>query len=156
MKIGRPYYIIPFDDNTAMVVATSDSHHHIVDLEVRTCTCLEFQDLGIPCQHACATCTEYHCDPEMYVEASYSLIAYCNTYNRPFSPFTTRDLTTMEDCKAPVITATRGRPPKKQKRKGEGQGQGKRAYKCSYCHSTKHNQRSCRRGGQQTVGGTRD
>ena len=49
METGRRYYIIPSDDNTAMVVAASDNHHQIVDLEAHTCTCLEFQNLSIPC-----------------------------------------------------------------------------------------------------------
>lgn len=98
--IGRNY--IPSDDDQGMVISGKDGHHRIVNLALKTCTCLEFQDQGIPCRHACAMCTEYYHDAEQSVDMTvYSLQTYRETYERSLAPFLSEELSSDDDSGAP-------------------------------------------------------
>ena len=154
---SRAYYVVPSDNNRAMVVALKDGHHCIVDLDAMKCTCLEFQDRQIPCRHACAVCMHYHRNAEDYINTTaYSVDTYRSTYERPMPPFTSEHLSSDDNCEAPLQLTLRGRPPTKRKRKD--QQQRTRQNQCSYCQSTEHNRRTCRQAGGTggTIGGSRN
>ena len=154
---SRAYYVIPSDNNQAMVIASKDGHQRIVNLIDKTCTCLDFQDRGIPCRHACAVCTQYCRNAEDYIDSTiYSVSTYRSTYERPLPPFLSDNLSTDDNCKAPNQLTLRGRPPTKRKRRDEQHRT--RINKCSYCHSSEHNRRTCRQasGMGGTIGGSRD
>ena len=132
MAKSRAFYIVPSDDNQAMVVALRDGHQRIVNLAERTCPCLEFQDRRTPCEHACAVCTQYHLQcRRLYRKYSttYSIATYPSTYKGPLPPFMSDNLSTNSDCEAPNQPVLRGRPPTKRKRRDEQQQT--RTNKCS-------------------------
>ena len=46
----------------------SPNYQDVVDLERRTCSCRNFQDIGIPCEHACAAIDSAGLDCNDYIE----------------------------------------------------------------------------------------
>ena len=62
---------------------------HIVKLNQRTCTCLEWQHNGKPCQHALAFVTrEREVDLEQFVHEYYSVNRFRAAYGREIEPLT--------------------------------------------------------------------
>ena len=149
---SRQFYAVPSDGIKAMVISAQNTYHYIVDLDKKTCTCLEFQDQNLPCKHACTACREYHLDAESYVGEAYTLEVYRKTYERSFIPFLYQDLSSTIVCKAPLSIPLRGRPPKKRRSKDEAQRT--QTHKCSLCGSKEHNRRTCRQPNVQGGTGT--
>ncbi|XP_026377593.1 uncharacterized protein LOC113271884 [Papaver somniferum] len=53
---------------------------YIVDLTLRTCSCLQFQSVGIPCIHACSSIMRMGLDLADYCHDWYSMDNYRRTY----------------------------------------------------------------------------
>ncbi|XP_077248303.1 uncharacterized protein LOC143887942 [Tasmannia lanceolata] len=58
----------------------SKHHQDSVDLQARTCICGEFQNLGIPCDHAMAAIGSKDLDPYDFTSACYYTETLCKTY----------------------------------------------------------------------------
>ena len=90
----------------------------------KKCSCSEFQDLKLPCQHAIATISRAYyligiCVSEIYLKETYK-----NTYMALFHPINTRNLEKYKDCR-----------PCSLRRRNKcsvcgGEGHTKRSYKC--------------------------
>lgn len=161
---GRRHMVVGSDTHIAMVVAPQSRETHTVNLKLRQCTCLSFQDFEIPCRHAIAMACEYRLEPEDYVSDVYRLHTYRSTYQQTVTPIQARtdELSSDSDCGAPFLKRSRGRPRKRRCRRGErarggngAEGEGGAAgqqqvqHSCSYCGSMDHNRRTCRDGGRR-------
>ena len=51
-----------------------------VDLEAKTCTCHDFQDYEMPCDHAVALCMKQEREPEDFVSPIFTVAEYKATY----------------------------------------------------------------------------
>jgi hypothetical protein len=107
-----------------MVYQTSALSQHIVSLRARTCSCLQFQDLLIPCRHAIAAIRDFNCDIDDYISELYFTSSYKETYKMATAPIRWDDLIPNKggDCEPPQWkdeedTEKRGRPAKKRKLK---------------------------------------
>lgn len=90
----------------------------------KKCSCSEFQDLKLPCQHAIAAISRAYyligiCVSEIYLKETYK-----NTYMALFHPINTRNLEKYKDCR-----------PCSLRRRNKcsvcgGEGHTKRSYKC--------------------------
>ena len=118
-----------------------------MDLTKKICTCLEFQELEIPCRHAVAVCRESGLEPEMFVSKIYSVKEYRETYRLAMHPVDQK-AATQAACYAPRHVPQHGRPPKRRLRRKNKNTQ---ARHCSYCGSNAHNRRRCDRSGPADV-----
>lgn len=143
---GAPTYV-------AGVWRSTGGKTHTVRLRERKCTCLDFQDLRIPCRHALATCREFKIDGEVYIDDLYSQQSYRNTYCPGADTgcpvfMHPLDLDHLEPdlsrpCLPPPIHRTVGRPQEKRRERGRRDGHLKRVYKCTVCGSLNHRASNC-------------
>ena len=106
---SRRYTTSSSTGTEAMVtVYHTEGTQHIVCLksEERQCTCLELQDLRLPCRHCIAICKEHNLEPENYVDEIYSVNAYRQTYNPQDAMHCVRmeEIKADPNCKAPLIS----------------------------------------------------
>ncbi|KAG2019078.1 hypothetical protein GB937_005369 [Aspergillus fischeri] len=91
-----------------------------VDLDARTCSCLDWQDLQLPCRHALAAIATTSRPINDFVPPAYHISTYKQIYTGVTMPLELRDLDNFGQCRAPA-TKRRGRPsmnPSKQKDAG--------------------------------------
>jgi len=68
---------------------SSRAKRHIIKLHQRTCTCLEWQHTGKPCQHVLAYATRQRgVDLEQFVHDYYSVNRFMAAYGREIEPMT--------------------------------------------------------------------
>jgi hypothetical protein len=68
---------------------SNKNERHIVKLNQRTCTCLEWQHTGKPCQHVLAFVTRQRgVDLEQFVHEYYSVNKFKSAYSREIEPLT--------------------------------------------------------------------
>ena len=134
------YTAVNSSSNVVMVQAPNGDSH-IVKLNEGTCTCLEFQDRKLPCQHAIRACQEFNLEPEAYVAEMYEIDTYRSTYETFMPPICMEDLCRSSDCLAPPICRRSGR--QKKKRQEKKRKKNSRMVRCSLCRSTDHNRRNC-------------
>ena len=68
------------------IVTTGTGSHHIVDLEAKTCTCHDFQDYEMPCDHAVALCMKQEREPEDFISPIFTIAEYKATYQSFLHP----------------------------------------------------------------------
>lgn len=126
------------------VVEAPSGGQHIVEMDARTCTCLEFQDRKLPCKHAIAVCKEHNLEPEDYVSIIYSVEEYRSTYQGALPPVM-MDVPLSDTCLAPFLgQKKKGRNKKKRIRREELVRKAiKKVVRCSLCKSPHHNKRTC-------------
>jgi SWIM zinc finger len=119
-----------------------NGNSYIVDLKERDCSCGEFQEYLIPCQHAIAACIWEGEDPYSYTHHWYSIENYQLTYSWHIHPIREEDLVEENsECGAPELAKQRGWPKKTRLRRRE---KGGCSHICSHCGQAGHNWRSCR------------
>ena len=123
------------------IVTTGTGSHHIVDLEAKTCTCHDFQDYEMQCDHAVALCMKQEREPEDFVSPIFTIAEYKATYQSFLQPIDLNVLAAA-DVKPPEFVVQAGRPkirPERRKRFDLS----KQRMRCSICKSRKHNRRTC-------------
>ncbi|KAF4237542.1 hypothetical protein CNMCM6805_006873 [Aspergillus fumigatiaffinis] len=109
----------------------------VVDLNARTCSCLDWQDLQLPCRHALAAIATTSRPINDFVPPAYHTSTYKQIYTGVTMPLELRDLDNFGQCSAPA-TKRRGRPssnPSKQKDAGA-------QTHCSVCRQPGHSGQS--------------
>lgn len=139
---SRRYRTAPADDFIAQVFLPSGPSE-IVKWQESKCTCLEFQDRGFPCRHAMAMSRDARLSSYDKISLYYRLETYRATYLVALHPIQAEGLSSSDDCAAPVLVATKGRPRKQRIRHDRPST---RTYHCSQCGSPNHTRRSCRPG----------
>lgn len=137
----------------------------LVDLYHRTCTCLRFQDTGIPCGHAIACIFRVGHTLNTYLSDKLLVSTSVATYQDPIPPF---DKSTLVDdvhelCNPPFTRVPKGRPQKERIRpedtrvsrglrqenlmagSSELENRRTRIQRCGTCGETEHNAKTCRR-----------
>lgn len=117
-----------------------------VDLFTRTCDCLNFQFLRVPCSHALSAIKELNRNPVTYISDFYSAQNHVESYNYTVSPAHISSSTPLNQLLPPKFTKKIGRPKKRRvKSAGEFSRQSKRKYSCKICSGIGHNKRKCPR-----------
>ena len=62
------------------------SNKHTVNLQNKSCTCREWDLLGIPCQHALAAINNNNESPEHYISHWYTKSTYMKAYSHSIQP----------------------------------------------------------------------
>jgi hypothetical protein len=140
---GRNKVLMATGSNTkSHVTQIPDRQIFLVDLTASTCSCIRYQDTGIPCGHAVATI--YHLKaraPIDYMPETLSRGNWVETYKADMAPFdyecfnrlTKLDPNSLhpevedvgenenelQPCKPPLTKIPRGRPAKKRVQKGD-------------------------------------
>ena len=123
------------------IVTTGTGSHHIVDLEAKTCTCHDFQDYEMPCDHAVALCMKQEREPEDFVSPIFTIAEYKATYQSFLHPIDLNVLAAA-DVKPPEFVVQAGRPKIRRERRKRFD-LSKQRMRCSICKSFKHNRRTC-------------
>ena len=162
-RLARTGYTVRQNsEHTATVVSTQRGdvapRERFVDLNTRSCSCLFWQQRGIPCRHAIVFAQrkqgyDWSADSASWYESAfwpvYRTSNVGNTYN--FEPI---HLPPMENLVLdgrtlpPPVVTQRGAPRKRRFRSaGGGQGgragKAKKARHCAICGSEAHNKRTC-------------
>jgi hypothetical protein len=112
------YRTICSNKHTALVFASSQlpkSQQYTVDLAAKSCSCMDFQNLHIPCRHAIAAIRELKYAVNDFIHEAYFITSYKATYKASFTPINIENLSDDSDCGACDIKTRRGRIPKKRK-----------------------------------------
>ena len=137
------YVVYPSNNRQASIQATT-GFIRIVDLQERTCSCGDFQELLLPCRHAQQLCREICEGPrkerEYYVSECYTLDEYRETYQDSIPPIEPNIVEEDPTCKAPPRQKTAGRPKKQRIRH---KVRPTKALHCSTCGRDGHNRRTC-------------
>jgi hypothetical protein len=112
---------------------------YVVDLNARTCSCLDWQDLQLPCRHALAAIAITSRPINDFVPPAYHISTYKQIYTGVTMPLELRDLDNFDQCNAPAAKR-RGRPsenPSTQRSKDASA-----QTHCSVCKQPGHSGRS--------------
>ncbi|XP_077242697.1 uncharacterized protein LOC143883233 [Tasmannia lanceolata] len=124
----------------------SRDHHDVVNLLQQTCTCREFQTLGLPCGHAMAAIAITDFDEYDYCHKWFRIEMYRETYCEVLHP--TVDRTQWELPPEPlqtVLPPIAKRPPGRPRtRRSDRELQSGVHRKCTICGKLSHNKRTCR------------
>ncbi|XP_077251997.1 uncharacterized protein LOC143891282 [Tasmannia lanceolata] len=124
----------------------SRDHHDVVNLLQQTCTCHEFQTLGLPCGHAMAAIAITDFDEYDYCHKWFRIEMYRETYCEVLHP--TVDRTHWELPPEPlqtVLPPIAKRPPGRPRtRRSDRELQSGVHRKCTICGKLGHNKRTCR------------
>ncbi|XP_077215628.1 uncharacterized protein LOC143850247 [Tasmannia lanceolata] len=124
----------------------SRDHHDVVDLLQQTCTCREFQMLGLLCEHAMAAIAITDFDEYDYCHKWFRIEMYRETYSEVLHP--TVDHTQWEVPPEPlniVLPPIAKRPPGRPRtRRSDRELQSGVHRKCTICGKLGHNKRTCR------------
>ncbi|XP_020249432.1 uncharacterized protein LOC109826822 [Asparagus officinalis] len=116
-----------------------------VNLNERTCTCREWQVVGLPCKHAATVIRQNMDTLYSYISHYFSVETYRKCYSFPIYPIPDDDKPCIDDenmvIRPPTTSILRGRP--RTKRIPSGLNPGKEL-KCSRCQQYGHNRRTCR------------
>ncbi|KAL3522552.1 hypothetical protein ACH5RR_015386 [Cinchona calisaya] len=99
---------------------TEFGHNYVVNLVARTCSCREWDMIGIPCVHACAALVNSDKEAADYVHLYYSVHYYKLAYKHMIMPIPFKEdwvETGEEPTEPPEIRRRLGRP-RKVRRKG--------------------------------------
>ena len=140
---GSQLQAYPLTDTVFVVYCNNNrTITKIVNLESKTCDCLQYQELGFPCVHACSAIlyskkkVEDYCIPLRTVEA------LRNLYEHYTLPINLEELE-KDEMLPPVIPPRIGRPPKLRIRSRiEGINAGD-MITCNQCGQRGHNRRTC-------------
>lgn len=155
MKHVGEYLVRPCKDDIVFVKHTSHgSRTRKVDLAQKYCSCLLFNQHGLPCRHIVAA---LHWKKAMgsaytFFDPCYRVASYANIFQNKWLEFPLHeDLDRDENLLPPkkmistkiLSTTENGSVPKKRKRSNT---KDVRTYKCSICNSLDHNRRTCSSG----------
>ncbi|XP_020258520.1 uncharacterized protein LOC109834917 [Asparagus officinalis] len=116
-----------------------------VDLNERTCTCREWQVVGLPCKHAATAIRQNNDILYSYISHYFSVETYRKCYSFPIYPIPDDDKPHVDDenmvIRPPTTSILRGRP--RTKRVPSGLNPHKEL-KCSRFQQYGHNRRTCR------------
>ncbi|KAL0876315.1 hypothetical protein Bca101_026020 [Brassica carinata] len=153
LEDARAYAVMPLSAFEFEVTLKTTGFGSSVNLETRSCTCLEFQKVGIPCRHAIAAAmfwdlqhSEFVAD--FYLKKTWNETTKGVTLPVPdpqdvFIPPEVSDLVMLP----PKTKRPPGRPPTKRKRSAGEIPEGPKKKKqntCSRCHTSGHNKKSCK------------
>jgi hypothetical protein len=154
---ARRYRVLPAD--SAKFEILSGDSANVVNLDRRTCTCCQWQKLGLPCTHACAAILYRRESVEQYTEEVFTSRSYRETYSMVIQPLSdSRSIGVVsppsafvyagsDPAEEPILPPSTRRPPgrpKKKRKKTEELGEEKRIFKCSRCSNVGHSRRTCR------------
>jgi hypothetical protein len=154
-------------------VVQLDGRIHVVNLDDKTCSCLVFQENGIPCGHAMTLILATGAQITPYLPEDLSAVIWAQMYEDTLPPVSINDLDTDAEalsllCDPPVTRVPRGRPKKERVRRQDARNpRGRRDIRdhggmlplgavvaavpnmvhsrCSTCGEAGHNARRCRR-----------
>ena len=134
-------YTVTYAGQNIFQVDTPRRHRQEVNLSLRTCSCLNFEDYQSPCSHAIACCLLSDKDPTSFFHSGYTLQAFRDTYKTLILPIIKiHNLKPNNQVKPPQIAKLRGRPRTKRIRKTRFW---KISRQCTTCYHTGHNSRTC-------------
>ncbi|XP_042478455.1 uncharacterized protein LOC122059620 isoform X2 [Macadamia integrifolia] len=128
---------------------------YVVDLHNRSCTCREWDMIGLPCEHACAALRSINADVYQYVEAFYLKETQQAIYSEQMHPVPIHEIpvgattdgnsdegsSTGLGLRPPSVRRLPGRPKGKQVKPDHGD---KRPLHCAHCKEVGHNRRKCK------------
>ena len=123
----------------------SPAFQDVVDLDKRTCSCRTFQDIGIPCEHACVAIDAAGLDCHDFIEKWWLTETYKETYAKPIMPTLDRSQWDKSGPPTPYILPPeykRG-PGRPEERRRENMPARKRKMTCTNCTMVGHNRRKC-------------
>lgn len=142
-RFGRTQYSHRRSNESVFEVTNiSTERNRIVDIQLRTCSCKEWQQFGIPCRHAAHCLLYMRKDLRRYVEEAYRLSSYAATYAGDILPIPPYE--DWPDYAGRIIL-----PPVPRKKVGRPRiermeaGKGGRSVRCKRCAQAGHNIRTC-------------
>ncbi|KAL0696438.1 hypothetical protein Bca4012_063618 [Brassica carinata] len=150
---SRAYAVLPLFSWEFEVTVKTTGYGRTVNLDKRTCSCLEFQKIGIPCRHAIAATQFRDLQHSEFVGDIYLKATWDKTTKGVTLPVPDpKDVFILPEVSELVMFPPKtkrppGRPPTKRKRGAGEISEGpkkKKANKCSRCLTTGQNKKSCK------------
>lgn len=114
-----------------------------VDLMKHTCTCIEFQEMGVPCVHACCAIAR-ECDGRVtdFIIPQQLLVSAENMYQSSVVEVTLNDIDE-EGVRPLILEGGQGRR-RNRRIPSAGEVIGPKKYKCSFCKREGHTRAKCK------------
>ena len=95
------YCTICSNKHTALIFmnSQSNSQQYTVNLATKSCSCMEFQNIHISCQHAIAVIRELKYAVNDFIHEAYFIISYKAIYKASFTFIDIESLSDDSDCK---------------------------------------------------------
>ena len=142
---ARGFSVFPSSEFLFLIRAGSSSDQ-IVNINIRTCSCLQFQQLKFPCAHASAAIFYSKQNIYDFVANEYANETLRQLYSIAVDPVLVNNLI-IQPILPPIVRRQSGRPKKVRIRsRNEGLDSN---ITCSLCQQSGHNKRTCTRRSSQ-------
>lgn len=145
---GRLLHAVPHNISSGLVTNGPghdwEVHYNFEDARQQgKCCCGQFQELLIPCQHACALALVSQVSAASLIHPLYSVDSYCMSYDYSYPAISCEGLE-LANLEAPILRRPRGRPKVRRLVAGQSMNTLVKPYTCKNCKQAGHNRRSCR------------
>ncbi|KAM3374531.1 hypothetical protein P3S68_013245 [Capsicum galapagoense] len=125
-----------------------DEMTHVVNIEIRECTCLEWKQSGLPCCHAVAVFNYIGRCVYDYCSSYFTVESYCSTYSTCVNPIPGIGTPVEEDVESDTADVLPPCPPEspieEKPEETKTADPEKRTVTCSRCKEPGHNKASCK------------
>lgn len=142
------------DSSSVVEVQENNGDTFEVALDMKSCSCREWEMTGIPCRHACCAVTATNANIYDYVEKCYMKETQERIYSSSMHSLPIHDMPTLSDPNSlsillhpPPGVGVDKRPPGRPRKKQQinpPQLPDKRKLHCSRCHKAGHNKSTCK------------
>ena len=145
---ARFYEFEQWDSFEFMVRKDDNSPSFNVNLELKKCTCRQFQEYLFPCVHASAVINERRLQYQDYCHPSYLVTSLQAAYRERIRPMELNDLQVDATALPPRYSRRAGRPRIRRIRSSSESFTTSAPVQCTNCEGLGHNSRTCRQAPQ--------
>ncbi|KAH6594105.1 hypothetical protein BASA61_004094 [Batrachochytrium salamandrivorans] len=131
-------------DHLFKVTSLTSGYTRMVNLETKTCSCMEFQEMQFPCAHAALAISTNRQPVNQFVDRSYLLSSLQSAYSQQIVFVDLDTINCDEALQPPNVVRKTGRPRKVCLR-SRGEVDDNDRYACKGCELLGHNVRKCSR-----------
>ncbi|KAH9273261.1 hypothetical protein BASA83_004553 [Batrachochytrium salamandrivorans] len=127
---GRRHQMFQTGDHLFKVTSLTSGYTRMVNLETKTCSCMEFQEMQFPCAHAALAISTNRQPVNQFVDRSYLLSSLQSAYSQQIVSVDLDTINCDEALQSPNVVKKAGRPRKVRLRsRGEVDDNDRYAYK---------------------------
>ncbi|KAH6563554.1 hypothetical protein BASA60_010672 [Batrachochytrium salamandrivorans] len=140
----RQHQMFQTGDHLFEVTSLTSGYTRIVNLATKTCSCMEFQEMQLPCAHAALAISTHRQPVNQFVDRSYLLSSLQSVYSQQIVSVDLDTINCDEALQPPNVVRKAGRP-RKVRLRSRGEVDDNDRYACKGCGLLGHNVQTCSR-----------
>ncbi|KAL9685612.1 hypothetical protein QQ045_023063 [Rhodiola kirilowii] len=142
-EIAKSLGLKVFHSSNMLSEVHDDGNNHVVNIDTRDCTCLDWKKSGLPCRHAIAVFSSKGLNLYNYCQQWFSVETYQLAYTNSINPLMATEQIPREEIDAPVQVAPPATATPRQQKQAKTQKEPKRTVVCTNCKEPGHNKVTC-------------